>query len=304
MNITLSINPSYLCNFSCDFCYLTPSQLRDNTRLSLHLLDERLREITTKATISHVDLYGGEIGTLPIQYIDDMFAVITKYYQQPINVVTNLSKMPRYNTDSVTMSVSFDFACREQHEQVLENIKSYGKPVHILMLASPCLVKQDVSYMIRTFNGIPNVSSVEIKPYSANQANILPVSYREYETFVQKWIQSEIPKQFTLVNEELLQEVILGTRNAFSNDHLYITPTGDLAVLEFDLNDREYFMALKSFDEYIEWAAIERNRVFANSYCSQCEYLGRCLSEHLRNVRDISNSCNGFYGLIKWYERT
>ena len=37
--------------------------------------------------------------------------------------------------------------------------------------------------------------------------------------------------------------------NAFSNDHVYITFKGKFGVLEFDVNDNEYFLELDSFHE-------------------------------------------------------
>src|SRR5690606_3327439 len=96
--------------------------------------------------------------------------------------------------------------------------------------------------------------------------------------------------------------VIRGEQNSFSDDHIYITPNGEFAVLEFDKNDNEYFMELSSFQDYLDWTMIEKNRVSMNGYCMSCEYYGRCLSEHLREVKDISQSCNGFKHLIDWYK--
>ena len=46
--ITVSINPSYFCNFSCDFCYLTPEQLKDQKRISLVDLDNYKEEHVSK----------------------------------------------------------------------------------------------------------------------------------------------------------------------------------------------------------------------------------------------------------------
>lgn len=57
--ITVSINPSYFCNFSCDFCYLTPEQLKDQKRISLVDLDKRLNQISEHREIDWIDLYGG-----------------------------------------------------------------------------------------------------------------------------------------------------------------------------------------------------------------------------------------------------
>jgi len=62
--ITVSINPSYFCNFRCRFCYLTPEQLGDQKRIDLRDLDRLLEEITKHREIDWIDLYGGEIGAL------------------------------------------------------------------------------------------------------------------------------------------------------------------------------------------------------------------------------------------------
>jgi hypothetical protein len=54
--------------------------------------------------------------------------------------------------------------------------------------------------------------------------------------------------------------------------------------------------------QYEDWVQREKGRVAANGYCGTCEYFGKCLSEHLREVKDMTNSCNGFKGLLDWYK--
>ena len=44
-SITLSLNPTYFCNFDCDFCYLTPDQLNDKKQLELGKLAKRVLEL-------------------------------------------------------------------------------------------------------------------------------------------------------------------------------------------------------------------------------------------------------------------
>jgi hypothetical protein len=151
------------------------------------------------------------------------------------------------------------------------------------------------------FNTLGNLISVEIKPYSANQANQLQVSYTEYEEFVKKWIENK-NKKFQLNNIHLLNSVVDASRNSFSDDHVYITPSGNYGVLEFDLNENEFFKEYKTFKEYLQWCNLEKVRVSNNKFCSKCDYYGKCLSEHLRDVKNVKNSCNGFVNLIKWYE--
>jgi hypothetical protein len=176
-----------------------------------------------------------------------------------------------------------------------------NKPFSILMLCSPKLIKKDVVQMISFFNTLNNLESVEIKPYSKNQSNQLEVSYLDYEEFVKKWITSN-NKKFEFVNEKLLEKVLSNKKNSFSDDHVYITPNGKYGVLEFDLNDNEFFLELDSLDEYYDWCKKEKVRVAKNKYCSNCDYYGKCLSEHLREVKNIDKSCNGFKKLIDWYD--
>ena len=298
----ISINPTYYCNFRCDFCYLGDS-LSDKTLLPLDRLDKLLAEIRTFEPIEYVDLYGGEVALLPEQYMEDMFDVIEKYCSNNVSVITNMSTIhPTFISRDVILSVSYDFDCREKHELVFQNMLKYPGDLHVLLLAGQCLIQKDVDEMIMMFNSLRNIKTVEIKPYSTNQYNEHSVSFTDFEEFVKKWISSPIQKQFGFTNDELILSSLSGEANAFSDDHVYITPFGKLAVLDFDLNDNEYFQEMDSFQHYFQWTKREKSRVHLNGYCGQCEYLGHCLSEHLRDVRDMEQSCNGFKHLLDWYK--
>jgi hypothetical protein len=170
----------------------------------------------------------------------------------------------------------------------------------ILILASKDLIEKNVDEMISQLNLLTNLVSVEIKPYSTNQANEHNVSHKDFELFVQKWLESKIKKNFNFINEQNIIESLQGIRNAFSNDHVYITPHGKFAVLEFDINDREYFKSLDNYEEYLSWA---RNEPIKNvsDICKDCKYYGKCLTEHYRYVKDLNNGCNGYKGLLDWY---
>jgi MoaA/NifB/PqqE/SkfB family radical SAM enzyme len=296
---TVSINPTYFCNFRCDFCYLTPEQLGNKHRISPEDLDQRLSEITVP--ITHVDLYGGEIGMLDNDYFYSIKNVIKKYFNGTININTNFSARPDFFLDDdVHISVSYDFEARELHDKVLQNIMFFPKDVSVLVLASPKVLETDVSFMINTFNMIQNIKCVEVKPYSTNQANCHNVTHKDFEQHIQKWIECPIPKNFEFVNVEELEDVLDNKRNAFSNDHVYITPRANFGVLEFDINDNEYFLELNSFDKYIAWASQEPTKN-VSEICHSCEYYGKCLTEHYRYVTDLDNGCNGYKGLIDWY---
>lgn len=299
--LRISLNPTYLCNFRCEFCYLTPTQLADKKKLDIQLLKDILKDIKAAGYyIEHVDLYGGEIALLPEDYLNEMHELITQD-KGTVGVITNLSKInPYFLRDDVTLSVSFDFEARERHDQVLSNICMLPKPVAILMLASPNLLKLDVNNMIGILSMINNIVSVDIKPYSSNQSNVLSITDKDFEEFVKKWLTSPVRKKFSFVNKENIKNSLKGEYNAFTNNHIYINPNGKIAVLEFDQADNEFFLEMDNFGEYLLWVRDEHRRVTTNPICSACPYLGHCLTEHYRDVKTLENSCNGFRHLLDW----
>ena len=295
--ISLSINPTYFCNFRCDFCYLTKEQLGDQKKIDLDVLDKRLEEVSKKREIAHVDLYGGEIGALKKDYYYELKKIIKKYYQGKININTNYSMLDdRFFEDDITLSVSYDFEAREKNELVYKNMLLSEKPLSVLILASPKVIEKDVEEMIKLMNMCVNVESVEIKPYSTNQANQHNVTHKDFEDFVWKWLNSKTEKYFQFVNHSKIVKSLSNEYNAFSNDHVYITPNGKFAVLEFDKDDKEFFLEVDSFEKYENWAMMEPYKL--SPICRMCKYFGSCLTEHYRYVKDLSNSCNGYKGLL------
>lgn len=299
--LQLSINPSYYCNFRCDFCYLTPEQLGDKTRLPLDRLNEMLVELKEHYDIDGVDLYGGETLLLPKWYLTDIKELLHGHGIHNLNLITNLSiDSPFLNDPDFYIAVSYDFEAREQSDAVLGRMMSLGRKFSVLMLASPTLVAKDPEEIIQTFNLFSQLENVEVKPYSSNQANQLEVTYQEYEEFVKSIIQAQTPKKFTFSNELQLDDALRHERNAFSDDHLYITPKGSYGLLDFDEEQNEFFLEFNDLSYYDVWKDKEKAMVESNPICGECEYKGHCLSEHLQWVDSLDHGCNGFKGLLDW----
>jgi len=217
--MNLSINPSYFCNFTCEFCYLTPKQLKDQTKIKIERLDKLLAEVPY---IEYVDLYGGEIGALNKEYYQEVKATIRKYYEGEINLITNFSMLnDEFFKDDISLTISYDFEGRERHEHVFQNMLMSQKEYSILILATKDVIAMDVDNMIMQLNILQNLTSVEIKPYSINQANAYDVSHKEYEDFVIKWMDSPIEKNYRFGNEEYIYRSLDGGYNAFSDDHVW-----------------------------------------------------------------------------------
>ena len=243
--ITVSINPSYFCNFRCNFCYLTSQQLGDQKQIPLAILDKKLKEISKVRVIEWIDLYGGEIGALKKDYFYGLKDIIRKYYKDKINIITNYSMLHEgFFKDDYYLSVSYDFDAREKSDLVYNNMFQSTVPIAVLILASEKVLSMNVDEMIHKLNLCSSIESVEIKPYSINQANNQPVTHKDFELFVQKWIESDVKKKFDFINEGKIINSLKKEYNAFSNNHVYITPNGNFGVLEFDKNDKEYFLEL------------------------------------------------------------
>lgn len=295
----VSINPSYFCNFRCDFCYLTKEQLGDTKKIELKQLENLLSQIPN---IEYIDLYGGEIGALKKNYFYGLKDSIRKFYHDEINIITNFSMLHEgFFDDDVYLSVSYDFEAREKSDKVFHNMLMSPVKIAVLILASQSVIKMDVDEMINKLNICSSVDSVEIKPYSINQANSHSVTHKQFEEFVIKWLESSIPKKFDFINKIRIEESYKKLYNAFSDDHIYITPNGKFGVLEFDTDDKEYFLELDSYDDYLKWA--DNEKINLSPICKSCDYHGTCLTEHYRYVKDLNNSCNGYKGLLDYHAR-
>jgi hypothetical protein len=252
--------------------------------------------------VEMVDLYGGEPLLLPPEYIGALKDGLHDRGIDDLNIITNLSmNNPAVHDVSWGISVSYDFEAREKHDHVFQQMLKMERDFSILMLATPEVMAKDPDEIINTLNLLSNLTSVEIKPYSPNQANQLPVSYHDYEAFIKVLYKRQDNMKFDFVNALNIQDCLEGRGHSFSDDHVYITPTGKFGVLDFDEQDNEYFLELDSIEEYFGWCAGEKLKVL-DSKCSECDYAGKCLSEHLRKVTDTTHSCNGFLHLLKWAE--
>ena len=299
---SVSINPTYFCNFNCDFCYLSKEQLRDKQTASIDTIMARLSEI--EDTVTHVDLYGGEIGLLPDEYLNKLIDDIKAEYDCSISIITNLSAIRDvFLRPDIDLSVSYDFDAREKEQIVFTNMLKLERKFSVLTLASEKVISNDVSYMISAFNSLTNLIAVEIKPFSSTTHRQQKVTDIEFEEFIKDWIDNPIEKNWQFINQDKIEECLDGSYNAFSDDHVYITPSGRFAVLDFDILGNEKFTELSSFSEYRDWANREKDRGVSD-ICKNCKYFGGCLTEHYKwvGVDPKINSCNGYFNLLEWYD--
>ena len=261
---------------------------------------ERLSEIDER--ITHVDLYGGEIGLLPEEYLNDLIDNIKFAYNPTISIITNLSAIRKvFLREDIKLSVSYDFNAREKEQTVFNNMLKLEREFSILTLASEKVIANDVDFMISALNSLTNLTAVEIKPFSSTTHRTQKVSDIEYEQFIMKWIDSSIEKDWQFINQDKIEDCLDGNYNAFSDDHVYITPSGKFGVLDFDIEGNESFSELNTFDAYKNWAIKEKHKG-VSEVCKSCKYFGGCLTEHYKWVVHKELGCNGYFNLLEWYD--
>lgn len=301
--ITISLNPTYLCNLRCEFCYLSKEQLGNTEIISPERLFNLLSDISTHRNITKVDVYGGEVAMIPDDKMVNLLNTAKLFFSGQFNIISNFTKVPDYfYREDVMISVSWDYFVRNKNEQVYQNMLEFKRPIHILMLASEPLLKLDqneVSVIIKLLNAIPMLKTFEIKPYSRSLYNAQKNDFEAFERWVQYWINLRHEMGFQFVNIDKIVEAHESLSSSWSDDHLYIKPNGSLAVLDFDQDGKEYFGELRNFEAYEAWCQNEKQKFKQDKICGQCKYLGHCLSEHLQIVDPVNNSCSGFFNLLE-----
>lgn len=288
----ISLCPSFYCNFRCGWCYLSTNQLASKRLINLTSLSDTVRYLHLLNPITHIDIYGGEPTLLPSTWSIDLISMLKELCNPHINVITNLSSIQHpllFLSD--TVGISYDFDKREQYKKVRENLRIFPREKHVITLINELHRIEDIESYIEDLTAL-QIDSWELKPFSVSEYNLaFKENFNLFETFVQTVIEHKPP--FVIINEQNLSN----PSNSYSNDHIYIMPDNNMYVLDFE-NNREYFKRIFTFDDFITWTTKEHETYNNHSKCSQCDYNGNCLSEHLKVYDDV---CNGFPNLIKWY---
>jgi organic radical activating enzyme len=140
----MNIIPTYKCNFNCPFCYT--KKLSDKELLDLNWLKNQLNKIPD---INNIDILGGELSILPIDYQKQLIDICTeKLNGKKPQMITNLKIVTPfiYQIDPV---VSYDINLRQDSEIVLSNLIKLDTEYDINMIVTQEVINKGPEYILK-----------------------------------------------------------------------------------------------------------------------------------------------------------
>lgn len=240
--VDLTIVPAYGCNFRCDFCYLSATQLGDTTtHLSPIKLMERLQDITAYANIGSVELSGGEIGLFSDDYIRRLVSLIGCFYKGPVTISTNLSVLRESFLDAkINLIVGYDFYGGDQSDAVLQNLRSSPVDINVRLTVTPRLIKHNPDDIVATLNSIPRIKNVVVTQCMSSASNDVAVTDAEYEEFVFELHASGEDRTFTITTDQLTR----------GRPRLFVEPSGLFSIMDVDDQNRMVHKPCGSFKTF------------------------------------------------------
>lgn len=297
----LSIQPTFLCNFNCSYCYL--GNLRNcSDILDLRVLEQRIEEILNKYQIRNINLYGGEISLLKPSYLEELVDICSKIGIKP-TVITNLSNdwiVDFCEKGSLPLSISLNEE-RPYYKETLEKIKKLrnkgNKNLSVVVL--PSMLDKDYSDLMSFYEKLGlDVFFIQYHPsvHSCKSGVVYDININHFSNFLKGIISEKHRKDYEIkiINEDTLNNK---DYNPLMSGFLFITPFGQYSTVLYQdgIERYEYF---NSLEEWEECCKKEYREYFLK--CNLCEYFGKCKAEHLE-VMD-KKECSGLYELQKWYE--
>lgn len=287
--------PSYLCNYSCEYCYLGDLR-RDDKLLDLDVLEDRLNELSSWRIISELVVYGGEISLLDLGYFDKMCCVLNRHCKP--SFVTNLSNswiVDYSDENDYELSISLNQE-RPFYHETLDKIRNLRRLDNksISTVVTPAILNQDIGDLVELYNGLGlDVLFIEYHP-SVNSTVRYDVTIEDYSKFLVS-ILKHPNRKFNLINERILKS---SDWNPCKSGFIFINPGGKYCSVDYDCNGVERPIEYGSLDEWKLDCNVEYSRYFRN--CSLCEYFTKCKAEHL--VVMGKRNCSGLYGVMKAME--
>ena len=297
---SIDIITNYFCNFSCEYCFL--HKLKNIQKvIDVNKLERQLKEVSSKYTIDDINIYGGEVSLLPLDYLKRLIDLCSKYAQ--VNVITNFAddrcnEFLKGEMVTVSTSINDERSCNLQTQHAV--LLTDNDNLSVIQVVTPSLLKKtgkEVLGYLELFK-----KDVGFLPYSpAKMAEVnYDISNMDFCNFMKRVITEYMSGNysFKISNIDHLNDVVENKYDPMMQSILFINPFNEYAGIAYE-DGLEYF---KVFDTLENWElACREETIDYDRKCNHREYYGRCYAEHLKESKG-DDECCGMKSLVKWYE--
>ena len=301
----VSVQPTFYCKMNCNYCYLGDLR-KEREILDLRILRKRFESILTVTNIDAIDIFGGEISLLNLEYLRDLFALCFEFCPV-VNISSNLSNLKILEVlkhfPQVNLSLSWNKERPDYYkiEEILNHKKNYFKnlknKIQILTVALPSLLNTSVEEMLGKFESwnLP-VTILRYFPSTFNASYDISIS--EYENFIIKVLETYLGGNYTFLLNNYWMVKKFNLKSPLLSSNIFIQPSGDYSWINYQ-GQKEIYLHSDKIESWLQ--AIQKEKMLYKEKCSSCPFYNRCLAEHL-NFNDINkDSCCGLKNLLMWW---
>ena len=290
---------------------------------ALSKVDKLIANGTLRENITHIDIYGGDIFEIPVSYLKCSIIkpLLDRYQEASVNIVGIGNDRTPFVTDilmrdlideygeRVSWSVSYNKE-RPNNKKTLQTLSMLQyRPKDALVVLFPRNIKDPKEYLTE-LNALHVNYITFLQYFPSNKNPQYALSYKEFNSLMIKLLREYFSNRkdynFKIDNINDLNDVINGNYNVYTDEAIFINPSGQLGFIdykEFGGNIVEYF---KSFDKLADIAIfLDQERKSYEQSCKDCIRYNRCYPEHLNKyaLGDKKDNCCGRLSLINEYER-
>lgn len=296
-NLTLSIMPSYKCNFKCEYCYLG-DLIKTYKSLDLSVMNDLLLELKQQYTINHVNLYGGELSLLDQNYLQQLINIIKDNINNcGISITSNFSNeniLTFCLSNNIQLNVSLNEE-RYNYLQTLNKIKKFSgtKLFDLAVVVLPSILNYSIPDLYKFYNEL-EFDVFFIQHHNSIHQQTYSISIDQFSNFLYDFIcyhTNQKQNKFKIENLEILNDE---DYNPNTESYLFINPDGKYCTTSFKNRIEEYIL----FDNLQQWQQYcETSRQLYIDKCSTCELFDKCKAEHLEILKN-KDECSGLKQLL------
>lgn len=262
----LIIYPTFLCNFSCQYC-LFKHKISSSELLNIDKLDSYIN--LHKDEIDNFIVSGGDISLLESSYIKLLFDKLQSFNKKIIlkTYPYNYKKIkPIMDNYDIKYDFHYDFLAKPNAFDAWSNLLSFDKPFKITITLSPLLFKYHPNNLLKKLAQLQNLQEVEFVPYYKNNNNQFDITNNNLlNTMIKLILSCKLNLPFNITNKEKIYCKLSNNFNIDKNIYLF---SNGLTYQQYFDNDILKFKESDGFFSTLDNLNIPDNvDIYSNEIC-------------------------------------